>query len=69
MIRLRVLDILKKKGKSKYWLYKQMGMSYQNFNRMINNETQSIKYTNLEALCDILKCVPSDIFDYKPEGK
>lgn len=67
MIRLRVTEILQQKGYSKYWLYKQMGMSYQNFNRMINNETQSIKYANLEALCDILAWTPSDLFDDRPE--
>ena len=42
MIKLDILSLLKAKGKSKYWLYKQLGMSYQNFNRMVNNETKSI---------------------------
>jgi len=69
MIRLRVLEILAQKGRSKYWLYKQMNMSYQNFNRMVNNQTQSIKYTNLALLCEILECRPSDLFDYRPEER
>ena len=43
MIKLNVLELLEKKGKTKYWLYKQLGMSYQNFSRMINNETKSIQ--------------------------
>ena len=30
MIKLDILSLLKAKGKSKYWLYKQLGMSYQN---------------------------------------
>ena len=38
-MRLRVIDILKEKGKTKYWLYIQMGLSYQNFNRIINNKS------------------------------
>lgn len=63
MIRLRVLDILKSKGRTKYWLYNQMNMSYQNFNKMINNETKAIKYSNIELLCEILECTPSDIFE------
>lgn len=67
MIKLRIKEILDQKGRSKYWLYKQMGMSYQNFNKMINNETSSIKYTNLETICDILECTPGDLFDYKTE--
>lgn len=67
MIRLRVLDILKKKGKTKYWLYNQMNMSYQNFNKMVNNETKGIKYENLELLCEILECEPSDLFEITKE--
>ena len=56
MLKLRVLDILKEKGKTKYWLYNQFNMSYQNFSNMINSKTQSIKYENLELLCEILDC-------------
>jgi len=64
MIKLKVLEILNEKGRTKYWLYKQMGMSYQNFNKMVNNTTKSIKYDNLDALCQILECEPSDLFEY-----
>lgn len=63
-MKLRILEILKSKNKSKYWLYKQMGMSYQNFNKMVNNETKSIRFENLEALCQILECTPNEIFEY-----
>lgn len=59
---LRVLDILKEKGKTKYWLYIQLGLSYQNFNRLVNNQTSAIKYENMEALCNILECTPNDLF-------
>ena len=63
-MKLRVLEILDSKGKTKYWLYKQMGMSYQNFNKMVNNQTKSIKFDNLEAMCQILECTPNDIFEF-----
>lgn len=62
MIRLAVLPLLEARGKTKYWLYKQLGMSYQNFNRMVNNETRSIQYERIEALCQILECTPNDLF-------
>lgn len=39
-----------------------MNMSYQNFNKMVNNETKGIKYENLELLCEILERKPSDLF-------
>lgn len=63
MVRLRVLDILKEQNHSKYWLYKQMELSYQNFNRMVQNETSSIKFENIEKLCSILNCSIGDLFE------
>lgn len=64
MVKLKAAELLSKKGKTKYWLYKQMGMSYQNFSRMLNNETKSIQYSNIEALCQILECTPNELFEF-----
>ena len=61
LIKLNALELLNKKGKTKYWLYKQLGMSYQNFNKMINNETKSIQYENIDALCQIFECTPNEL--------
>ena len=63
MIRLNVLKLLEEQGKTKYWLYKQLGMSYQNFSRMVNNETKSIRYENIETICLLLNCTPNDLFE------
>ena len=62
MIKLNVLELLNKQGKSKYWLYKQLGMSYQNVNRIINNETVSIRFETIETLCLLLNCTPNELF-------
>lgn len=62
MVRLNILPLLEKKGKTKYWLYKQLGMSYQNFNRMVQNETSSIKLERIETLCQLLDCTPNELF-------
>ena len=67
MVRLNVLELLEKKGKTKYWLYKQLGMSYQNFSRMVNNETKSIRYENIETLCLLLDCTPNDLIQFVDE--
>lgn len=63
MIKLRALELLEKNGKTKYWLYKQLGMSYQNFNKMINNQTKSIRYENIETLCLLFNCTPNELFE------
>ena len=67
MIKLNVLPLLEKQEKTKYWLYKQLGMSYQNFSRMVNHETKSIRYENIETLCLLLQCTPNELFDITPE--
>ena len=65
MLRLKVVELLEQQGKTKYWLYKQLGMSYQNFNKMVNNETKSIRYENIETICLLLECTPNDIFEFE----
>ena len=71
MIRLNALELLEKSGHSKYWLSKQLGISGQNLNKMLLNQTKSIRYVTLEALCQIFKCTPNDLFlmeEERPEG-
>jgi len=62
MIKLDVLRLLQEQGKTKYWLYKELGMSYQNFSKMVNNQTKSIRYENIETMCLLLNCTPNDLF-------
>ena len=64
MIQLRVLELLEEKNMTKYALYKQLGMSYQNFNRMVNRQTKSIRYEMIETLCTIFDCEPNELFEY-----
>ncbi|MEY8392920.1 helix-turn-helix transcriptional regulator [Lachnospiraceae bacterium 45-W7] len=63
MVRLRILEILEEQNHTKYWLFKQMDLSYQNFNRMVMNETRSIRFENLDILSNILNCPVGDLFE------
>ena len=67
MVRLNVLELLRQQGHTKYWLYIQLGMSYQNFNKMVNNQTASIRYENIEARCQILNCSPNELFVFEDD--
>lgn len=66
MLKLNVINLLEKKGKSKYWLFNQLNqlgnISYTNFNNIVMNKTNSIKYENIEKFCQILECEPNDLF-------
>lgn len=63
MLRLRILEILQEQNHTKYWLYKQMDMSYQNFNRIVNNETSSIRFDILDKISKILAVPVGDLFE------
>lgn len=67
MIKLNVLEMLEKHGKTKYWLYKQLGMGYGNFDKMIHNQTKSIQYEKLSIMCDLFNCTPNDLLKYDPD--
>lgn len=62
MIRLRILEILEEQNHTKYWLFKQMDMSYQNFNKIVNNETSGIHFDNLDKLSRLLNVPVGDLF-------
>ena len=64
LVRLNVQALLEERGKTRYWLYKQLGMSYQNFKNMIDNKTQSIRYDRIETLCLLLDCTPNELFEF-----
>lgn len=68
MVRLRILEILEEQNRTKYWLFKQMDLSYQNFNRMITNQTSSIRFENLDSLSTILGCTVGDLFEKTNES-
>ena len=62
MVRLRVMDLIRERGMTRYQVFKQLGMSYQNFKRMVDNETISIHYETIESLCAIFDCEPGELF-------
>lgn len=68
MVRLRILEILEEQNHTKYWLFKQMDLSYQNFNRMVTNQTKSIRFENLDRLSDLLGCPIGDLFEKAPDS-
>ena len=67
MVTFNALALLERKGKTKYWLYQQLGMCYQNFSKMVNNQTKSIRSENIEVLCKLLDCTPNELFTFTDE--
>lgn len=51
MIRLRIKELLESKSRTKYWLHNQLHMDYHNLSRLMDNETDSIRFENIEKCC------------------
>ena len=58
MIYINIKKILKNQKKTKYWLIKNMGSSYQAVSILMNNETVGIWFASLDKICDVLECEP-----------
>ena len=61
MVKFNIESLLKKNGKSKYWLCKNMNITSRNLNRIIYGETTSISFKYLEDMCKFLNCDLADL--------
>ena len=69
MIQVRVNELLKKQKKTKYWFVKNMEGGYQSLTRMMNNETNSIRFDTLEKMCDLFNCEIGELIEIKKTTK
>ena len=63
MVKLRILEILKEQGKSRYRINKGMDMHYVSFKKMIENQTDSIHFETLDKLSNLLNVPIGDLFE------
>ena len=61
MVQLRVSEILIEKGLSRYWLCKRLGMHYVSFKKMLENNTDSIRFDTIDRLAKALDVPVSDL--------
>lgn len=62
MIKLRIEELLKERGKSKYWLVKKLQTNYTVINKMIEYKITGINFETMDKLCNIFECSPGDLF-------
>ena len=67
MVKFNIENLLKKNGKSKYWLCKNMNITSRNLNRIIYGETTSISFKYLEDMCKFLDCALSDLISIEQD--
>ena len=62
-MKVKLDEVLKSKGRTKYWLSKQTGITQQNIGKLVNGKTTSVKFENIDAICTALECEIGDIFE------
>lgn len=67
MVKFNIENLLKKNGKNKYWLCKNMNITSRNLNRIIYGETTSISFKYLEDMCKFLDCELSDLISIEQD--
>jgi len=69
---LRIDELLKKRGRSAYWLSKQTGIDQSSLVRIRHQKTGGIQWDTLTRLCVALDCQPGDLLvmeDDKPQSE
>lgn len=67
MVNFNIENLLKKRGKSKYWLCKNMNITSRNLNRILKGETTSISFKYLEDMCQFLDCEVGELISVEKE--
>ena len=62
------LDVMMARRKiSSYELAEKVGITPANLSILKTNKGKAIRFSTLEKICEVLKCKPGDILDYKEE--
>lgn len=69
MAYIKLNEILERKGKSRYWLEKETGLTFQTIANLIRNDAISIHFITLEKICIALECTPNDIIEINKPNK
>ena len=48
-------------------LSEKVGVANVNLSKLKNGHVSAIRFSTLEAICDVLDCQPGDLFEYIPD--
>lgn len=64
------LDVMLAKRKmSSNELAQRIGITTANLSILKTNKGKAIRFSTLDKICEVLKCSPGDILEYKEEGE
>lgn len=61
VIKLRLSEMLRKRGLTRYWLAKQTGIRYASIWHMNRGEIERLHIETLDLICEAFGCQPGDL--------
>ena len=62
------LDVmLSRKRMKSNELAEKIGITTANLSILKTGKAKAVRFTTLEAICEVLECQPGDLLEYKPE--
>src|SRR3989454_10430450 len=68
-IRVRLRDLLEKRGMAQTELQARSGLGYSTINALYHGKTERVEFATLEALCEVLECGVGEILEHVPEKR
>lgn len=63
MLQFRIDELLKKNERSAYWLAGKLDMDYHNVKKLVDRETEMVRFETLEKLSDLFQVSIDELFD------
>lgn len=64
------LDVMMAKKKiSLSELSEKVGVTVANLSILKNNKAKAVRFSTLDAICEVLDCQPSDLLEYEKQSK
>ena len=64
---LRLDRVMADRKMSRNELSEKVGVANVNLSKLKNGHVSAIRFSTLEAICDVLDCQPGDILEYRKE--
>ncbi|MGG0459729.1 MULTISPECIES: helix-turn-helix domain-containing protein [Priestia] len=69
MIRVNLDVMMAKRKMSLNELADRVGITKSNLSILKTEKAKAVRFTTLEAICEVLECQPGDILEYVPDKK
>lgn len=68
-MKINIDKLLKREGKSRYWLAKQIGCSYPTMKQLADNKSEATRFIFIERICKSLNCTIDELITIEEDSE